>query len=247
MTYKKGKLIYLIQKGRGPKMNKLLTFMLATAVVLSSVSMAGITLNLNPVDDAMVDSTSSTTNYGYEGYLSIQGISFPFTTSIQESFLMFDLSTIPDTAVVDSAILYVYAYDYESAASAALASLHYVGDDTWDEGDITWVNAPTFDAGYFDDQISINADGWYSWDLLDSSGTDSWADYSVDLQDDLISLMIKALNENSLNSAQFYSDEYSDRLLRPYLEITYTVIPAPGAICLAAIGIVFVRRLRLSH
>jgi hypothetical protein len=81
-------------------------------------------------------------------------------------------------------------------------------------------------------------DQYYEWDLLNTSGINI---SQIDL-DDYLSLMLRSRYENIDNYGVFFSAE-SDSL-QPYLKITYSVIPAPGSITLAVIGLSSVMAIR---
>jgi hypothetical protein len=205
----------------------------------------------DPIADIIVDSRGYIINLGYvsaQGY----GNENPYIASVQRSYLQFDLSSIPDNAVIDSAVFGIYWIQHPMGTvglSDPWVTLHYVESDSWDEsgfgGTTTeWLDQPfpiDYDGSYFIDEEKNTVASIipYEWNLLDTTGT-PW-DWAADLQndDDLLSLMLMATLESTDNVSWFYSKDISENLAnyRPYLMIEYTIIPEPSAIILGSLGI----------
>ena len=199
----------------------------------------------DPIADIIVDSGG----YVFDlDYISAQGYGDenPLIESVQRSYLMFDLSSIPDNAVIDSAVFGVYWTQYDTAIdmygglSDPWVTLHYVESDSWDESGFDgatdeWLDQPSHGGFIDEEQNTVSSIIAYEWDLLDTTGT-PW-DWAVDLanDDNLISLMLMATVETTDNVSWFNSMECSD--YRPYLRIEYTIIPEPSSIILGGLGI----------
>jgi hypothetical protein len=177
--------------------------------------------------DAVVDSAGNTVS----SQLSVQGYRSGVGSfgSVQRSYLMFDLSSIPDNATIISAEYGMYLDAFNKGtynSSDPSTGLYYVEDDTWTEGDIDWDNAPN--ASYGGDYKDTVDNQYYVWDIL--NGTDfQWA-WLGDLVDNRISLMIDTQFEGVNNWAHFSN---------PYLSIDYTVpaVPEPTVMTLCLIGL----------
>jgi hypothetical protein len=205
--------------------------MILVALVMVCVSLpvsAAPTLAFTPeLYDAVVDSAGQTvTTLAVQGYYSGVG-SFG---SIEHSYLMFDLSSIPDDATVVSAEFGIYVADINKGiyyGSNPSTGVYYVQDDSWTKEDIDWDNAP--DASYGGDyQNTVTKQQCYVWDIL--TGGDFQWDYLGDLVDNRISLMLDTEFEGTNNWAQFYN---------PYLKINYecNVVPEPTVMTLCLIGL----------
>lgn len=209
---------------------------------------------VNPIEDATVKiginddaSEYSDDNFGLDTLLSVQGTTGENPDSWQQSFLKFDLSGIPDNAVIETAVFGIYLYEYTDADTIDNPSnpwvvVYYVGDDSWIEtgtGAINWDNQPDdadIDDGYIQAwQETTSVDENYEWNLLDETTTFWWDDPEVDLLDNNITLMIAVEDDGVNNYARFYSSEAGDS--HPYLNITYTVIPEPSSMILGGLGI----------
>ncbi len=234
-----------------------LSYLLVVLTVVGLCGLAEATLELdgsyfeNPVEDAAVDSQYSWLNYGDENVLAIQGTDDGMfgLPSKKESYLKFDLSEIPDNAVITSAVFGVYllATSDEGGMVPSHASLHYVADDSWAEMDITWSGSsakPDYNPGYIDEEFEMADIGYYEWDLLFSNaGEFTWSNYADDLAADVVSLMLKvSTNDENENNFTDYGSSEADEGVRPYLKITY--VPEPLTIALLGLGGLFLRRRR---
>lgn len=190
---------------------------------------------IHPTQDAHVHQAYPGTNYGNHVEI-ITGCDYG--SWVVRTYLTFDLSSIPSSEKITGVSLNMYqengmGYAYQGAR------IHYIANDSWTEGTITWNNRP--DGGSYGDLITYNDDydgtayrGWSSWDLL-SSGV---LDISVDQADGFLSLLLKE-QENGDQGHYWWSSEYDfDTSLRPYLEITTAPIPIPSAIWLLGSGVI---------
>ena len=83
-----------------------------------------------------------------------------------------DLSAIPGTATINSALLMLYRYDGSSAGTFVELSAFEI-TSAWAES-VTFSTAPSISATA-EDVINVsNVDGWYSWDL--TSLAQEWVD-----------------------------------------------------------------------
>jgi len=179
-----------------------------------------------PTKDATIRSKTATTNYGNNLYLTTNGQS----TAPERSLLEFDLSTIPATTVIDSAVFNLYVSFWggknESVKAYKVTSAWLEGDGdatgvTWDyrdkNGPVLWNIAggdyDTATAGTF----NIKATGWYSMNL--TALVQEWIAGSTPNYGIILAPPLSAVsNENYYLSSEitlFAS-------LRPRLTITYS-------------------------
>lgn len=189
------------------------TMFLVSAVILVSfftyhpVNAANYTLN--PIHDAYVYDGFST-NYGASSVLQVDNFGI-------SSFLMFDLSSIPDTDTVTSASLYLY----RSSGLNFTVGLSHVDDDTWSEDAINGNNEPISGSPF---SAILTQPNWNVLNLPIGS---------TDLIDDFISLEIAKLGGVS-GSDIFYSKESMS--YKPFLQIE--TVPIPGAAWLLVSGLI---------
>lgn len=233
-------------------MKKTLCIIIMCAVSLAAVSTAGAAFTpiIYAEEDALVDDYYQTGNFGDEIHVATQGKAdgMGALPAVQRSYLKFNLAeNIPTDAEILSATFGIYLYEIHEGGFNSVdphVSLHYVDDDTWNEGSITWQKQPSdYEPGYIDEQRLTVDSGYYLWDLFSQSGEFTWSAYADDLDDGYISLLIRSPDEALNNYAHFYSSEYAMENARPFLEIAY--IPEPAVVCLLGLGgAVLLRKVR---
>ncbi len=97
------------------------------------------TVTLPVAADATVDSTAPTSALGT---LSSLAIGPPDTNAESNVYLRFDLGSIPDNAVIESAQLTMNAYGGLAVNGDGNVYTYFVSNDSWDEATITWANQP---------------------------------------------------------------------------------------------------------
>jgi len=175
---------------------------------------------LQPIADAFVDyQDNPDSNFGSQTWIAINqaGGSRPEST-----WLKFDLSSIPSSATVTSAVFKAYAYQicWDSERSAALWD---VTTNAWSESTITANNAPW---GNRDSKISSDVlgsvPGWWEWDVTSWVNTYKGTTRSAWLSNDW--------SVGSTHYGQYYySKEYGNIIYRPFLEVTYENNSPPSA------------------
>jgi len=180
------------------------------------------TLQPNPTDgkDAFVASDDPAVNYGANLFLSISRVSWQ--TNQFRTYIQFDLSSIPSTAVVTDASLHLF-YGLAIEELDTPAGLYRV-TSAWDESTVTWNNQPdSWNAPEATNTVPPWAIGSFvSWQV--DSLVQSWIDGSVDNY----GAMLRDTDEATAETAKGFSssDNVADPAYRPKLEITY-YDPAP--------------------
>ena len=190
-------------------------------------------LNLTPIADAFIDQFYNDHAYGDCSFFNTgNGGVASFTT---RGLLRFDLTTLPSDAVIQSTKLYAYKYS-GTTTSARNLGMHRVNYTPinyalqWGEGSVcgeTQISSATWDSarhnilpwgtagGDFASSatatVTVNALGWYGWELKNDITT--FGIYSWLLKDDS--------GEPSSYNSLFYTKEYSTVSFRPALNITY--------------------------
>jgi hypothetical protein len=159
-------------------------------------------------------------NYAYSenvnaGRVYDQSLS-PKRMITERTYLKFDLSTIPDHAVINSVTLYLYCY---ATRSVALDLRVYHADDNWQDTAVTWNQQPGTTT-LLGNRVGLTVNSWNSWNLSPSG-------ISGDLADNTLSLQIRHADESleSLGSyGWFRSLEYSPSSAAA-LDIDYSLPP----------------------
>ena len=165
-------------------------------------------------NDAYVYEDSPVENYGSEPRL------FAGAAVMDEyyrSYLQFDLSTIPSTAVIIDAELGLY-YDGTSGAVPTLIGVHSV-IGSWDEDAIDWAHQPAWTATP-ESTVSVPADvtnDFIYWDIGEL--VQGWVEGTIDNK----GVLLKDTDESTVKAwKRFYSSSQTVHIERcPKLSIVY--------------------------
>ena len=162
-----------------------------------------------PTDDSYVNLGRPNRNYGSYSRLYVKKC-----VDVRRSYLKFDLTVIDADKVIISAKLYLYC---ESASpSYDLQVDAHRTEDSWNEYDITWNNAPP--VGALVSSTPVNgAYKYYSWDVTSYAQSEHSGDR-------VLSVVVKFPQDDSGSQEhlkRFASKETYKSSRRPYLEICY--------------------------
>ena len=163
--------------------------------------------------DTFVNEDDPTVNYKDEVFLLVGG---PIPDR-QEALIQFDLSGIPEGAVITKAVLGVYTTLQEDAPDVLCCEI----SQSWYLDTVDWISRPIRGMPGIPGVLSQSA--WTLFDVLDI--VNDWITtpaYNLGFQ------IVGALCEESYNTLAS-GDCVDDPTLRPYLEITYTGGVGPGA------------------
>jgi hypothetical protein len=190
--------------------------LLAFGLVLSLHGLVpAASITLYPAADSYVKSSEPDQNYGANTGFTSGNLS----GTIYRTYIKFDLSAVPAGRKIVSARVRLDA-SFVSIPAPELGA-HYLQDDSWDEGTITWNNAPTgFDANA-SDTVTVGIDVDY-WTVTDDV-------FEAYRNDGVFSVVIKSSNESSATAASFWSREFIVPDARPRLEVEYIVEYSGGS------------------
>jgi hypothetical protein len=121
-------------------------------------------VTLNPTDDTYTDSYNPDSNYGGQSTLKVSKYEYFDEISEEIVWLKFNLSDVPDGAVVDVATLQLYS-GYVSETFNVYA--HSCSDNSWTELTLTYANMPTFNTTSMDSTVVPTSFEWYNWTVID--------------------------------------------------------------------------------
>ncbi|MGD0027542.1 MAG: DNRLRE domain-containing protein [Candidatus Bathyarchaeia archaeon] len=142
----------------------LVTSTLATQAISLAHAQAG-AVTLNPKDNTYVDSLNPDLNYGGQNYLEISNWNFLSDTYEDIVWLKFDLSTVPDGAVVDMATLQLYTSMVDETFNVHAYSC---SNNSWTELTLTYSNMPSYNTTSMDSVPVATNNQWYNWSVVDA-------------------------------------------------------------------------------
>ncbi|MBU1196242.1 MAG: VPLPA-CTERM sorting domain-containing protein [Proteobacteria bacterium] len=219
----------------------LILTLLLVLFVFSFNTWAALIIITSPTDDVRIDKNEPTKNWNSDYHDSeLLGVRYSDGGVYHSrSLLMFDLSAIPDAAIITGATLHIYSIP----TSSAYVSLNRMADDNWAEGAVTW---NSYQGSFSSAQnmgghtvVHTNSDpAWEEFSMVLNNW--SWAD---DLSDNQLTLMLGSVTNDGAYSVgtTFYSkewDAHNSTNFRPYLTVEYSQVPVPAAVWLFASGLI---------
>ena len=181
---------------------------------------AATTLQIHPSDDAYVEDRYPGTNFGNSGSVYVGDENYNDPAATCRTYAKYDLSGIPAGATIHSAAMYFRTWGIGPSPDIVVTA-HSLGTDAWNEGTITWNNAPT-GWGAVSDTKTVNATStWYGWDV-------SFAVAVEYLGDGTFSGVLKATSEGVAHSWCGFGSMEQGFGFDPYLEVEYTAGPTLG-------------------
>ncbi|MEM4250604.1 MAG: DNRLRE domain-containing protein [Candidatus Bathyarchaeia archaeon] len=188
---------------------------------LTATSAESLGVILKPIEDGYVDSLQPTVNFAGSN-LVVEYFYIRPQNRQRWGFLLFDLSSIPPNSTVQSAELYLYAFEVHGVIRVgAFRSL----DTSWSEKDLYWTLARQFSVSQTSNNSQQVKDvSWYHFDVRRA------------VQDSLsagrVTLVVRPDYPQGFEyaaSAVFYSNDQPGRPYAPRLEIVYaSELPRQG-------------------
>jgi hypothetical protein len=184
----------------------------ATNIILQTAN----TINKNDVWTAEFDPET------YKDETSFRLGSDNASANDKNIYLMFNVSSIPEGAIIQEATLNLYLTTNQLDANDILnTSVYFISNNTWLEEETNWNNAPTRGA-YSSSLLFRNTtlspiDLFSKWDISPIFNLRSNTLLSLSVQAEEIAGI-----GSSTDDVYFRSKEYAVASQRPYLNITYT-------------------------
>jgi hypothetical protein len=121
-------------------------------------------------DGTYVDSNYPNSNYAGQSFLQIKNYQ---DKEIEIVWLKFDLSSVPNGAVVDNATLEMclFLVNHSSPFSYNVHA-YSCSDNSWNQSSLTYSNMPSYNTTSMSSTLVSQSDnlGWCSWNIVDAVG-----------------------------------------------------------------------------
>ncbi|MGG4499024.1 DNRLRE domain-containing protein [Brevibacillus reuszeri] len=168
-------------------------------------------VQISSSSDSYVDSNQPSVNFGSSQFL--------YTSYSEASYLKFDLTTIPQNAVIFSADLYAYLYSGSTGTGSPVVTISLV-TGSWDESTLTWNNKPLTESTVLDRKIINKNQQYYSWNV-----SNSVKNHVINpSQNHGFVLRYEADGTIRASYPTFYSSNSASN--KPYMAINYNIPPS---------------------
>jgi len=155
-----------------------LLIVLGLAILLFSLSAKSVNaqageVTLRPTEDTYVDSSNPNSDYGEQNYLQVTNYNSEINSAYENIvWLKFNLSSVPDGAVIDGAKLQLRT----SSVPGSFNVNAYSGSDflnesavvSWTELTLTYPNMPSYNTTSMDSVLVAITNQWYNWSVVDA-------------------------------------------------------------------------------
>jgi hypothetical protein len=150
-----------------------LSLVLVSTLSIKTVNAQAGQVTLKPSDDTYADSSNPNSNYGEQNYLQITNYNTEINSAYESIvWLKFNLSSVPDEAVIDGAILQLRT----SSVTGSFNVNAYSGSDflnvsavvSWTELTLTYSNMPSYNTTSMDSVLVATNNQWYNWSAVDA-------------------------------------------------------------------------------
>jgi hypothetical protein len=176
-----------------------------------------------PTDDTYIAMNSPDGNNGDLDLMCARNrYGYPYHPNYWECniLIMFDISSIPSNAIINSAKLYLFYFTWGSNNPIGRDLTLYSISNDWDESIVTWNNRPNFDPIISSSAIAPSSPSvWMVWNVT--------SDVEKFVKGEKTNFGWQIMDEEywgdfDIPITKFRTKEYSDNEYFPYLEIEFT-------------------------
>jgi hypothetical protein len=193
--------------------------MIISSMYLAILVNASTTVVFSPTDDTMIKKEHIYQQSGYGIYMTVRnGYATVEDNNYEiDSLIMFDLFSIPSTAIIHSASIHLYYYDWSETNPAGRNLTLYLLTSSWTEEYANWYAKPSYTIIPSSSAIVPNStEQWMTWDVTSDVQylVNERAYYGWRIADET------NWNQPDIPMTYFRTKENENYI--PYLEITYT-------------------------
>ncbi|KYK22015.1 hypothetical protein AYK25_07575 [Thermoplasmatales archaeon SM1-50] len=217
-----------MRKLKGIKIFSLI--LIISSLQITSLVSATTTVVFNPTYDTMIKYESPYTPYGNLWHMAVRNVYGDSNKNFYEidSLISFNIFSIPSTATILSATLYMYYYNWSGTNPAGRNLTLYLITSSWNEQYVYWNTQPSYAIMYSSSSFVPNSVGqWMKWDVTNDikNLVKERAYYGWKIADE------NNWEKPNVPMTYFRTKEYGNYI--PYLEVSYTVAeanikPIPG-------------------
>jgi hypothetical protein len=156
-----------------------LLIVLCLVILLFSLSAKSISaqvsdVTLKPTDDTYLDSSNPNSNYGEQNYLQITNYNSEINIAYESIvWLKFNLSSVPDGAVIDGATLQLRTSSVNGSFNVNAYSgsnfLNVSAVVSWTESTLTYSDMPSYNTTSMSSVLVETSGQWYNWSVVDAA------------------------------------------------------------------------------
>jgi len=150
---------------KGTVIALVLSLVIVSTLSIRTVNAQAGQTTLKPSDDTYVDSNNPSLNYGGQNSLEISEWNVFSTHYDIMVWLKFNLSSVPNGAVVDGATLSLYTYVVGETFDVHAYSC---SNNSWTELSLTYSNMPSYNTTSIDSVLVASVNLWYNWSVVDA-------------------------------------------------------------------------------
>lgn len=210
-----------MRKKRGMKV--LYLMLIIGSLQLSALVSATTTVVFSPTYDTMIKYESPFTPYGNLWYMAVRNVYGDSNKNYYEidSLISFNFFSIPSTATILSASLFMYYYNWSGTNPAGRNLTLYRITSSWNEQYVYWNTQPSYATTPSSSSFVPNSIGqWMKWDVTNDVQylVKERAYYGWKITDEY------NWEKPNVPMVYFRTKEFGDYI--PYLEVSYTISEA---------------------
>ncbi len=197
---------------------------------LASLGSAQTTLMLSPSDDSMIKQDNPNAQSGNSWDMMVRNGYGDLGQNFYEidSFIKFDIFSIPASATILSATIHLYYYNWSGTNPAGRNLTMYFVTSSWTEYFINWKTQPTYRLIPSNSVLVPSSKGeWITWDVTNDVQylVEARVNYGWKITDE------DSWKQSNIPMVYFRTKEFAQ--YTPFLEVTYTISdaktpPLPG-------------------